>query len=91
MGDLADAFLSLPGGIGTLDELFETLSWSQVGLQRKPNALLNVAGFYDALVAHLDRAARDGYIRAPHRALLTIGSEPAPLLDELHELAVRPA
>ncbi len=91
MGDFADAFLSLPGGIGTLDELFETLSWSQVGLQRKPNALLNVAGFYDALVAHLDRAARDGYIRAPHRALLTIGSEPAPLLDELHELAVRPA
>jgi uncharacterized protein (TIGR00730 family) len=82
MGDLADAFLSLPGGIGTLDELFETLSWSQVGLQRKPNALLNVAGFYDALVAHLDRAARDGYIRAPHRGLLTIGSEPAPLLDE---------
>ena len=91
MGDLADAFLSLPGGIGTLDELFETLSWSQVGLQRKPNGLLNVAGFYDALVAHLDRAAREGYIRAPHRALLTIRSEPAPLLDELHEVAVRPA
>ena len=91
MATLADAFLSLPGGIGTLDELFETLSWSQVGLQRKPNALLNVAGFYDALVAHLDRAARDGYIRAPHRALLTIGSEPAPLLDALHEAAVRQA
>jgi len=91
MGDLADAFLSLPGGIGTLDELFETLSWSQVGLQRKPNGLLNVAGFYDALAAHLDRAVRDGYIRAPHRALLTIRSEPAPLLDELYELAVRPA
>ena len=53
--------------------------------------LLNVAGFYDALVAHLDRAARDGYIRAPHRALLTVGSEPAPLLDELHALAERPA
>jgi uncharacterized protein (TIGR00730 family) len=91
MADLADAFLSLPGGIGTLDELFETLSWSQVGLQRKPNALLNVAGFYDGLLAHLDRASREGYIRAPHRALLTIGSEPVTLLDELHELAVRQA
>ena len=91
MGELADAYLSLPGGIGTLDELFEGLSWSQVGLQRKPNALLNVAGFYDALVAHLDRAAHEGYIRAPHRALLRVGLEAAVVLDELHELAARPA
>jgi hypothetical protein len=89
MGELADAFLALPGGIGTLDEIFETVSWSQTGVQRKPNGLLNVAGFYAALVVHLDRAVREGYIRAEHRALLTVRSEAAPLLDELHRLAVR--
>jgi len=89
MGELANAFLALPGGIGTLDEIFETVSWSQTGLQRKPNALLNVGGFYDALVAHLDRAARAGYIRAEHRALLAVASEAAPLLDELHRAAIR--
>jgi uncharacterized protein (TIGR00730 family) len=87
MGDLAHAFLSLPGGIGTLDELFEALSWSQAGVQQKPNGLLNVAGFYDTLVAHLDRAVTDGYIRPAHRALLTVGPEPAPLLDGLYGLA----
>ena len=89
MGELADAFLALPGGIGTLDEIFETVSWSQIGVQRKPNALLNVAGFYDVLVAHLDHAVGEGYIRAEHRALLTVGSEPAALLDELHRTANR--
>jgi uncharacterized protein (TIGR00730 family) len=83
MGELADAFLALPGGIGTLDEIFETVSWSQTGVQRKPNALLNVAGFYDSLIAHFDRAVREGYIRAEHRALLLVGSEVAPLLDAL--------
>jgi uncharacterized protein (TIGR00730 family) len=88
MGDLANAFLSLPGGIGTLDELFEAVSWSQVGMQRKPNALLNVAGFYDSLLIHLDRAAAEGYIRPAHRALLTVGSESAALLDALYELAI---
>ena len=88
MGDLADAFLSLPGGIGTLDELFEAVSWSQAGLQRTPSGLLNVAGFYDPLVAHLDRAVADGYIRPAHRELLTVGTAAAPLLDALHELAL---
>jgi len=56
MGDLSDAFLSLPGGIGTMDELFEALSWAQLGLETKPNGLLNVNGYYDGLIAFLDRA-----------------------------------
>jgi len=83
MGDLADAFLTLPGGIGTMDELFEALSWAQLGLEAKPNGLLNVNGYYDELVAHLDRAVASGFLKPGHRALLRVSSDPAALLDEL--------
>ena len=83
MGDLADAFLTLPGGIGTMDELFEALSWAQLGLETKPNGLLNVNGYYDELVAHLDRAVASGFLKPGHRALLRVSSDPAALLDEL--------
>ena len=81
MGEISDAFLSLPGGIGTLDELFEAWSWSQVGLQRKPSGLLNVAGYYDALVAFLDRATAAGFVKPPHRALLAVSADVGELLD----------
>jgi len=81
MGELSDAFLSLPGGIGTLDELFEAWSWSQVGLQRKPSGLLNVAGYYDALVSFADRATAAGFIRPQHRQLLTVSDDVGELLD----------
>ena len=70
MGALANAFLTLPGGIGTLDELFEALSWSQLGIDPKPNGLLNVNGYYDDLVAYLDRAVASGFVKPEHRALL---------------------
>jgi hypothetical protein len=83
MGELADAFLSLPGGIGTMDEFFEALSWAQLGLDAKPNGLLNVGGYYDDLVAFLDRAAGAGFVKPKHRALLRVSSDPATLLDEL--------
>lgn len=83
MGALANAFLTLPGGIGTLDELFEALSWSQLGLDPKPNGLLNVDGYYDGLVAYLDRAVESGFVKPGHRALLRVGSDHAALLDEL--------
>ena len=83
MGELSDAFLSLPGGVGTLDELFEAWSWTQAGLQRKPSGLLNVAGYYDALVRFLDRAENDGFIRPGSRAGLKVGSDVVSLLDEL--------
>jgi len=88
MGDLAGAFLSLPGGIGTMDEAFEAFSWTQLGLERKPNGLLNVAGYYDGLVAFLDRATRSGFIRPQHRDLLRVHEDPVTLLDALH--AARP-
>src|SRR5512139_1096439 len=87
MGELSDVFLSLPGGIGTLDELFEAWSWSQVGLQDKPNGLLNIAGYYDALVAFMDRATAAGFVKPRHRALLTVGDRAVELLDALQALS----
>jgi hypothetical protein len=83
MGELADAFLTLPGGIGTMDEFFEALSWAQLGLEAKPNALLNVNGYFDELVAYLERAVVSGFVKPQHRALLRVSSDPAALLDEL--------
>jgi hypothetical protein len=83
MGDLADAFLSLPGGIGTLDELFEALSWAQLGLEQKPNGLLNVGGYYDLMIAFLDRAVESGFLKPKHRELLVTGSDERELLDRL--------
>jgi uncharacterized protein (TIGR00730 family) len=81
MGALSDAFLSLPGGVGTLDELFEAWSWSQVGLQRKPSGLLNVAGYYDALLAFVERATATGFIKPEHRRLLAAAVDVGELLD----------
>jgi hypothetical protein len=75
MGELSDAFLSLPGGIGTLDEMFEAWSWSQVGLQRKRSALLNVAGYYDDLVRFLDGATAAGFVRPQHRRMLAVSAD----------------
>jgi hypothetical protein len=87
MGELSGAFLSLPGGIGTLDELFEAWSWAQLGLQPKRSALLNVAGYYDGLVAFLDRATASGFMKPQHRALLAVGTDPVRLLDALNPAA----
>jgi uncharacterized protein (TIGR00730 family) len=81
MGELSDAFLSLPGGIGTLDELFEAWSWSQVGLQHKPSGLLNVAGYYDGLLAFLDRALASGFMKPQHRDMLAVSADVGELLD----------
>ena len=65
-GRAQDAFLALPGGFGTLDELFEMLTWSQIGLQAKPSALLNVDGFWDPLLAWVERAVEEGLLRPAH-------------------------
>ena len=83
MGELSDAFLSLPGGVGTLDELFEAWSWTQAGLQRKPSGLLSVEGYFDDLVRFIDRAAAEGFIRPDSRAVLKVASDVAALLDAL--------
>jgi len=83
MGELSDAFLTLPGGIGTLDELFEVWTWTQLDLHDKPCALLNHGGYFDGLIEFLDHATRQGFLRPRHRAALRVGSDPAALLDEL--------
>ncbi len=83
MGQLADAFLSLPGGVGTLDELFEAWSWSMAGLQNKPNGLLNVEGYYDELLRFLDRSVTDGLLKPAARRLLHVDTQAGRLLDAL--------
>lgn len=83
MADAADGFLALPGGFGTWDEFCEVLTWSQLGLQKKACAILNVEGYYDALLSLADRAAEDGFIRPEHRKLLLVDMNPERLLDRL--------
>ena len=81
MADLSDAFIALPGGAGTMEELFEIWTWAQLGHHRKPVGLLNVEGFFDALAAFLDHQAGERFMRQEHRDMLLIESEPARLLD----------
>lgn len=88
MADLADAFLTLPGGFGTWDEFCEALTWSQLGLQKKACSFLNVEGYYDALLSLADRAAEDGFIRTEHRQLLLVDDDPERLLDRLENYEV---
>jgi len=83
MADLADAFIALPGGIGTLDETFEILTWAQLGMHAKPVGLLDVAGYYRPLLTFIDHAVANGFVRAEHRALLDVADHPAALLDRL--------
>jgi hypothetical protein len=93
MAELADAFVALPGGMGTLDELFEVVTWSQLGIHRKPIGVLNVAGYYDPLVALLDHAVAGGFVAAESRGLVIVDADPAALLDRMaaHEPAPGPA
>lgn len=81
MAELADGFVALPGGLGTLDELFEIWTWAQLGLHGKPIGLLEVDGFFAPLVAYLDRAATEGFVRSEQRAMLLVETEPARLLE----------
>ena len=81
--DLADAFIALPGGFGTLDELFEILTWAQIGLHKKPIGLLNTGGFFDELLNWIEHAQAEGFIYAEHRSLFTHAKDPGDLLDAL--------
>jgi uncharacterized protein (TIGR00730 family) len=83
MADLADGFAALPGGFGTADELFEILTWAQLGLHGKPVGLLNTVGFFDPLLAWLDHTVALGFVKAQHRRLLLAAAEPEELLDRL--------
>jgi uncharacterized protein (TIGR00730 family) len=83
MAHLSDAFLALPGGYGTWDEFCEVLTWSQLGIQRKACALLNVSGYYDPFLEFADRAVAEGFLRDVHRGLLLSDDDPVRLLDRL--------
>lgn len=81
--ELSDGFVSIPGGLGTMDEFFESLTWTQLGLQDKPNGLLNVNGYYDHLLEFLEHGADHGFIRPQHRGLWITESEPGALLAKM--------
>jgi len=83
MAELADAFVALPGGMGTLDELAEILTWAQLGLHRKACGLVDVDGYWKPLVSFLDHAVREGFLRSEHRGLLRVAGEPEAVLDLL--------
>lgn len=83
MADRSDAFVALPGGYGTCDELFEILTWSQLGIHRKPVALLNVNGFFTPLLAWLDHTVQESFLRPKHRELLLVADTVPQLLDTL--------
>jgi uncharacterized protein (TIGR00730 family) len=90
MAELSDGFIALPGGIGTMEEFFEVLSWAQLGIHEKPCGLLNVAGYYDPLMQFLDHAVAEDFIKPKHRALLLVENEPAKLLDCFAKLIAEP-
>lgn len=83
MADLSDGFVALPGGIGTLDELFEVYTWNLLGYCRKPLGLLDVEGFYGPLLSHLAQAEAKGFLKVPNREMMRISGEPGALLDML--------
>jgi uncharacterized protein (TIGR00730 family) len=81
MADASDAFITLPGGAGTLEEAFEVWTWAQLGLHRKPVGLLDVGGFYRPLHDMIEHMVREGFLRPQHRDMLFVGSDPAAMLD----------
>ncbi len=89
MAHLGDAFVALPGGIGTLEEVCEAFTWLQLGLHAKPVGVLNLGGFYDNLLRLLDHMTTEAFLSSTHRDMLTVGCEPEALLEQM--LAARPA
>lgn len=81
--DLSDGFVTIPGGVGTMDELWEAISWAQLGYHNKPVGLLNAAGFYDHLIAFNQHMADVGFIREAHRGIMVVGTTIDELLDKL--------
>jgi uncharacterized protein (TIGR00730 family) len=88
MAELSDAFIALPGGIGTLEELFEAWTWSQLGVHAKPVACLNAAGFYDKLVQFLDHVVAEKFMKPVHRNVLVVEDDPRLLLQRLRSAPV---
>jgi uncharacterized protein (TIGR00730 family) len=88
MAELADAFLALPGGFGTLEELFEVVTWVKLGIHDKPVGLLNVAGYYDRLLRQVERAVSESFVSSRERDQLLVADEAKALLDQLARRAL---
>ncbi len=88
MATLADGFIALPGGLGTLEELFEILTWAQLGIHQKPCALLNVAGYYDKLVSFLSDTVAEGFVRQKYLHMLLVAGDPDELLEKMKGYAI---
>jgi uncharacterized protein (TIGR00730 family) len=91
MAALSDAFLAMPGGIGTLEELFEVMTWGYLGIHAKPVGLLDVGGYWRPLIRLLDHAVEEGFLRPAHRKLVVVDRSPARLLARLARHRVPPA
>lgn len=85
MAELSDGFIAMPGGIGTMEEFFEVLSWAQLGIHAKPCGLLNVAGYYDRLIQFLDHAVSEDFIKPKHRALMIVAEDSEKLLNRFEQ------
>lgn len=83
MADLSDAFIAIPGGFGTLDELFEIITWKQINLHAKPIGLLNLNGYFDGLISFADRATKEGFVQPHHRQAFVVGTDAESLLGEI--------
>ena len=90
MVELADAFIALPGGVGTLEELFEVWAWAQLGLHAKPCGVLNVEGYYDTLQAHVARMVAEGFLRPEHGAMVLFADDPEVLLGRFADYVPPP-
>jgi uncharacterized protein (TIGR00730 family) len=90
MAALSDGFVAMPGGLGTLEEIFEVWTWAQLGDHDEPCAFLNVGGFYDGLIAFLDGVVARGFIRPAHRSMLIVGERPEELLDRMERYRAPP-
>ena len=83
MAEISDGFIALPGGLGTIEELFEVLTWSQLGFHKKPCALLNIKQYYNGLSLFLDHAVEEQFIKSIHREMLLVEDDPSKLLDAM--------
>ncbi len=83
MAEMSQAFVALPGGFGTLDELFEMVTWNQLQIHRKPCGILDIDGFFGPLLDHIARSVAEGFVRADHAATLAVAATPSALLDDL--------
>jgi uncharacterized protein (TIGR00730 family) len=83
MAELSDAFIAMPGGVGTFEEFFEAVTWTQLGVHRKPCGLLNAGAFYSPLAAFIDQAVTEGFIKPIHRAMIVVDDDPERLLNAL--------